>query len=121
MGQEFGQGSAGSFSALCGINWNHLVLFSWWQGWAGGSQVASPMCLALQWGWLEGWAPLGCLPLHEVSGPLHLVRQPDVGVQTQELGAQRELWGSSVLFKARPGTGMAFPLSALAQLQADRK
>lgn len=50
--------SLGDYSVPCSINGSHLVEFSQWEDWAGGSQVAS-FAYPFPWPiWLEGWAQL---------------------------------------------------------------
>ena len=83
----------GDFSALCGINWDHLVIFNWWLGWTGRSKMASHVYLLLWWGQLEGWARLSCLFLQVVSEPLCLVSEPEAGLQTWYVRTLREQWG----------------------------
>lgn len=70
----------GNSSALCGIDWGHLMIFSYWLGWAGRSKMSSPTCLAFCQVQPESWHPI---PLHVVSGLLHMVSLAKLSVISQ--------------------------------------
>lgn len=65
-------------SALCGIDWGPLVVFSWWMGWSQGPPVASFMHLHFgkdDWkSRLRSDSSLQCLPGYEMMLRLHTLQ-----------------------------------------------
>lgn len=81
----------GDFSALCGINWDHLAIFSCCLGWAGRSKMASHVYLPKVG--MAGRLGSAELPLSPGGVRASLVSEPDTGLQTWYLRTLREQWG----------------------------